>query len=139
MQDTAAYQVGADFSGQLPAFAMGQSPASLEQSYRHIPGVIAASAGYRTALGPRSGDVLPVQTFAVRPASFAQTALWTKQDSMQSLSTLMERLQRYRSEGIQHDVVYALVDQAMCANFHLQPGTPFTLPTSGITHIPQSD
>ncbi len=137
MIDTAAYQVGADFSGQLPSFALGQSYETLEQMYQHIPGVAAACVGYRTSLGPRSGDVLPVQTFAVNSATFAQTALWTQQDSTQPLSTLMKSLQQYRSSGIKQDVVYALVDQSMWTAFHLHKGTPFTLPASdmGSTNI----
>lgn len=133
MLDNAAYQVGADFSGQLPTFAMGQSDKTIAQEYRNIVGVTSVCAGYRTALGPRSGDVMPIQTFAVHTDTFAQTALWIQQNSTQPLSVLMRDLQQYRENGIKQDVVYALVDQSMWAAFHLRQGTPFTLPTSGTT------
>ncbi len=133
MLDSAAYQVGADFSGQLPTFAMGQSDKTLEQEYSTIAGVTSACVGYRTALGPRSGDVMPVQTFAVHTDTFAQTALWIQQDSTQPLSMLVRNLQQYRGSGIKYDVVYALVDQSMWTAFHLHQGAPFTLPTSSTT------
>ncbi len=149
--DTAAYQVGADFSGQLPTPKTPISPADLRAKYQAIPGVTSAALGYVTELTPdKVPSGLDTQLFAVDAQAYASTALWTEQDSKQPLTSLMGQLTSQRDAAIAGDSVPAILDDATWTGFHLTPGAAFTLQVPGysgqtmrftalahVAHIPQ--
>ncbi|HVB21380.1 MAG TPA: FtsX-like permease family protein [Ktedonobacteraceae bacterium] len=125
----AAFESGADFSGPTVSSSFGPPDFnSLTAQYNHIPGVISASVGY-TALANDGGGVLgnPLELRAVDADSFARTAIWSVQDSSQSLSDLMHSLVSQRQNGIQNSYVPAYVDQATWQGLHLSLNQHFTL------------
>ncbi len=73
--DVAAYQSGADFSGDIRGSI---APLPLQQEialYRHIPGVLAATAGHvEDNTSSVNAPALPVQVQAIDPGTFAQAA-----------------------------------------------------------------
>ncbi len=82
--DVAAYQVGSDFNGTFSNLS-----ASVVQSstYQKIPGVISASVGYTsTPYGTINNQDFQVELRAMDANTFAQTAIWTEQDSSQPLA-----------------------------------------------------
>lgn len=126
----AAYQVGADFSGTYPGDSdvshkpLGQQ----EAAFARIPGVNAACVGYTSATrGAQSGVNAPIELRAVDANSFANTAIWTGQDSSQPLNALMQQLTERRNVAIGMQVVPAIVDEAAWQTLSLTPGSPFTL------------
>jgi ABC-type lipoprotein release transport system permease subunit len=126
--DVSGYQGGADFSGSL-----SDQPLSLLQqittSYRHIPGVLSATAGCSDTATAGNGSALSF-TVEIRGAdanNFAQTAIWTPQDSTQPLSSLMAQLIRQRDTALRQNVVPAIVDATTWSQLNLYPGAPFTL------------
>lgn len=127
--DVANYQVGADFSGPLQDDSY--SPLELPQltaTYRHIPGVISATLGYTTK-ATDSGGILgsPLEIRAVDADTFAQTAIWTEQDSTQTLTSLMAQLTAQRAAAASTMVIPAIVDEATWNALHLAPNAHFTL------------
>lgn len=126
----AAYQVGADFSGVYPAnstldtLPVGQQ----EAQFTSIPGVISASAGYTSSTrGAENGVDASIELRAVDATTFAQTGMWSTQDSSQPLSALMHQLVSQRDTAIQEGVVPAFVDAAAWKTLNLAPGAPFSL------------
>jgi putative ABC transport system permease protein len=107
-----------------------QDLARLTAAYRHLPGVLAASAGLTTAL--QGGDTLdiPIQLCAVDTNTFAQAALWTAQDSSQPLPSLMKLLRSAQQQALAQGQLAAIVDANAAQALHLTPQTPFTLSTS---------
>lgn len=148
IRDSAAYQAGADFSGALTtAAAPGQQGlAQSTATYENIPGVASAALGYRVAwpiqrdtsggiqaasLGAQLAGPAPnnaVQILAVDSERFAYAALWTQQDSAQSLSSLTALLAGHRNDAAAHGAVYAVVDANTWNQLNLSPGERFTLP-----------
>lgn len=125
----AAFQSGADFSGQTVSSSFGPPDfASVTAQYNHIPGVLSASVGYTTT-ATDGGGILgnPLELKAVDADSFARTAIWSAQDSSQSLSDLMNNLVSQRQNGIQNSYVPAYVDEATWDGLHLSPNQHFTL------------
>lgn len=126
--DVSDYQGGADFSGSL-----SDQPLSLLQqittSYRRIPGVLSATVGCADTATAGNGSALSftVEIRGVDANNFAQTAIWTPQDSTQSLSSLMGQLIRQRDTALRQNVVPAIVDAATWNQLNLYPGAPFTL------------
>ncbi len=131
--DVAAYQTGADFTGTLPTAATAKySPADLTAKYRQIPGVTSASVGYSASVDPRNVPAgMPMQIFTVDTSTYAQSALWTEQDSAQPLSGLMAQLSAARPSAVANDSVPAILDDATWQAFHLTPGGRFTLQPPG--------
>lgn len=130
----AAYQVGANFSGSYPAIYPGcsclnkQSLAQQEATYRSIAGVRAASVGYTSStIGAENGVDASIELRAVDADTFAQTGLWTSQDSSTPLSTLMQQLIQQRSASMTEHVVPAIVDSSAWQTLSLAPGASFTL------------
>lgn len=128
--DVAAYQSGADFSGTLhDASFTSVDRQQLTTGYLQIQGVLSASVGYVTTANASTGSVyyVPMQMNAVDSDTFARTALWTKQDAAQPLSTLMEELIAHRTAAIASNVIPAVVDEAMWNTLQLTPGAQFIL------------
>jgi ABC-type antimicrobial peptide transport system permease subunit len=152
--DVTSYQSGADFSGTMRVnFYTSSQVANAEAAYRHIPGVISASVGY-TKFVNAGGSVqtIRIDFKAVDAATFAQTAIWSQQDSSQSLDNLMDQLRSQRALAASHKVVPAIVDASTWNALHLSPGSNFTLslstvgytelmnftPIAEVQHIPSS-
>lgn len=126
--NVAANQVGADFSGPTPNFTVVASDAqdTLAQrtaAYRQIPGVLSATLGlHSSALPVGAAAPVPLEVRAVDTQNFAQTAIWTNQDSSQSLPALMSQLRHAATSGVP-----AIVDTRAWQELHLSVGAPFTL------------
>jgi hypothetical protein len=131
--DVAAYQTGADFTGALPiAAASGATFADLTAQYRRIPGVTSATLGYKTNIDPTNNpSSIPMQLLAVDADTYAQSALWSTQDSTQALSALMAQLAAARATAATDDRVPAILDDAAWQTLHLTAGAPFTLRPPG--------
>ncbi len=126
----AANQVGADFSG-VPVTASIADPTTealtLEKrtaAYRQLPGVLSATLGYAGSSVPvGAAATIPLAIRGVDTQTFAQTAIWTDQDSSQSLPSLMSQLAHYRVPG----GIPAIVDALAWNVLHLSAGQTFTL------------
>jgi putative ABC transport system permease protein len=125
---TAAYQVGADFSGNLIESFMPPPPTlALTDAYRHLPGVMSASMGYvGDAFPPQEADAtLPFAIRGVDADTFAQTAIWTAEDSTQSLASLMAQLVSARNPT--STSIPAIVDALTWDELQLSKGASFEL------------
>jgi ABC-type antimicrobial peptide transport system permease subunit len=125
----AAYQTGADISGPISILDYSNPITQQTTRYRNISGVTSATLGYVT-------DAFPVVTiyqstsFAIRAVdadNFAQTAIWTNQDSSQPLSALMRQLAAKRASGVAANNVPAVVDALTWRAFNLSIGATFIL------------
>ncbi len=133
MRYVAAQQVGADFSGPIPV-PLGSHPDAntLERAYRAVPGVISATIGNVTdGISEQSGQERSIQIRAVDTGTFAQTAIWTDQDSSQPLKNLLAPLVNPIQGSDGAPVVPALVDAVAWNALQLAPGSRFTLNISG--------
>ncbi|HJT56399.1 MAG TPA: FtsX-like permease family protein [Ktedonobacteraceae bacterium] len=120
------YQVGADFSGSYASNAplAKQSLAQQTAAFTHIPGVLSASVGYQSSTrASESGINVSMELRAVDTSTFANTVIWTPQDSAQSLPALMKLLK----PSSPSQLVPAIVDTAAWNSLHLSTGSPFTL------------
>ncbi|MDQ6661691.1 MAG: FtsX-like permease family protein, partial [Chloroflexota bacterium] len=90
--DVTNYEVGADFNAGIPDVAS----AEISDKYAHLPGVLAASIGYRTISHvlqqTSSGIDITLDFRGVDAATYAHTAIWSSEESSQSLSSLMHHL-----------------------------------------------
>jgi ABC-type antimicrobial peptide transport system permease subunit len=120
--DAANFAVGADFRGAIPAADSAKTFTELKTQYSQVPGVQSVTPGYYTSIDTVSG-VTRIE--AVDADTYAHTALWTQQNSSQSLSSLTTQLVSHRADASTQDVVYALVDSAMWQAYHLSPGERF--------------
>jgi ABC-type lipoprotein release transport system permease subunit len=125
--DAASFQVGADFSGPLPASDAFKTFPALKTQYSELPGVQAATLGYNDVLNNPVGDVHLV---AVDAGTYARTALWPAQNSSQPLDNLVAQLAAHRNDAVAHNVVYALVDTTLWQKFALSPGESFKMPVN---------
>ncbi|HVU67256.1 MAG TPA: FtsX-like permease family protein [Ktedonobacteraceae bacterium] len=134
IQDIAAYESGADFSGDV-ANPLSLQKLTLSQvitQYNHIPGVLSASADYTDqgeAVGS-SGAQVTIQFRAVDVQSFERTAIWNSQDSEQALPDLLALLPHVSVEqlpdGTQGQLVPALIDQSLANQLHLAVKSTFS-------------
>ncbi|RAQ94938.1 FtsX-like permease family protein [Thermogemmatispora tikiterensis] len=125
--DVSTYTVGADFSGPLAFTGRLDDLADLTASYRHLPGVLAASVGFATTASAGGSLQLPVALRAIDSATFAQAALWPRQGSDPALPTLIALLQARRSWGEAHHLVPAIIDAAAAESLHLSTGSTLVL------------
>ena len=118
--DIATYEVGADLSGDLPPDAAQISFQSEMFVYKSIPGVTSVTVGYNTT-GYASGSYPSVATqiMAVDATTYAQTALWTPQNSTQPLTSLMSMLIARRQQSIKANSVPVIVDASAAQRLHL--------------------
>lgn len=133
--DIAAYQAGADFSG---SFNDSLLPLSQQQAtYSAIPGVASVALGYNATLyAGTNASAFPIDFRAVDAAAFARTAIWTAQDSSQSLNSLMALLLVQRASAPARDGVPAIADAATWSALNLSPGKSFTLNTDSYGTAP---
>ena len=130
IEDVAAYQSGADFSGTFQnGVAMPLRVNEETALYHTIPGVISATVGNISSV-TAAGTILslPMEIRAVDSTTFARTAIWTEQDSSQSLSTLMSQLTARRASALSRQAVPAVVDFSAWQSLKLTPtATSFSL------------
>jgi ABC-type antimicrobial peptide transport system permease subunit len=124
--DIAAYQAGADFSGSIHTTALALPLNEETIRYRNITGVIAASAAYVGEELVGDGDALfPLQVRAIDPGTYAQAAIWTRQNSSQPLSSLLSEIATWRNAAIRQGVIPSLVDSSIWNRLDLHPGELF--------------
>lgn len=129
--EIAAYQAGADMSGRLSDTISTSSLRDETATYRHLPGVLSASLGYEgDAVSAGNEAEFPLQIRAVDVSTFAQTAIWTSQESSVPLTSLMAQLSVQRSLSRLQNVVPAIVDALVWQNLHLRVGTRFFMQIS---------
>jgi ABC-type antimicrobial peptide transport system permease subunit len=162
-QDIAAYQAGSDFSGYLSQVYgnTNNTTDTLAQTtahYRQIKGVTSVSVGYiNTAYffvsnGSGADYAYETDLRAVDADTFAQTAIWTRQDSNQALSDLMAQLVATRKQALAQNEVPAIVVASTWQALGLHAGMTFHLGDSSgnpnsityeaiaeVTHIPPAD
>ncbi len=128
-----AQQVGADFSGTIPQSATPQpSLAQQTAAYRHIPGVISATLGYNTEATPvASNQDLTIDIRAVDTSAYAQTVIWTSQDSSQPLASLMQDLEK--RDALAPVPIPAIVDALTWQELDLSKGATFVLAPSSLS------
>jgi hypothetical protein len=126
LQAFAAYQTGADFSGTPLALNQTDSLAKQTAAYQAMPGVTSATLGF-AGDGTEPITTLPVSVRAVDADTFAQTAIWTDQDSSQSLSSLMSLLLSTRLSGAEEAGIPAIVDALTWQRLGLRVGASFQL------------
>lgn len=125
--DIAAYESGADFSGDMPLTTQRLEVSSETARYRHIAGVISATVGFSGTGSSTGSPAIPMQIRAVDAMTFAQTAIWTPQDSAQSLASLMDRLRALRQAAASNKAVPVIADAAAMHFLALQVGDRFTM------------
>ncbi len=121
IKDVAAYQVGSDFGGDISS-ASANVPSS---TFSQLPGVISATTGYTSSESVIGISDVSVELRAVDARTYAQTAIWTDQDSSQPLSSLMRQLLAANSSEAGY--VPAIVDAAAWNTMHLSVGSHFAL------------
>ena len=127
-QDIANYQAGADFSGAIP---ISVRPLPMQQEialYRHIPGVLAATAGFvEDDISSVNATAFPIEVQAVDPDTVTRATIWTSNNSSQSLTSLLAQLTARRSEAMRTAIIPALVDVSTWNTLSLHPGATFNL------------
>ena len=134
--NTTSHQVGADFNGVIPPSTRAQpSLAQQTAAYRRIPGVLSASLGLSSQAFLEGSNLnLPLEVRAVDASTYAQTAIWTRQDAAQPLGSLMKELaQKSASAPLP---IPAIVDALAWNELHLAPGTTFRVALPGSTSTP---
>jgi hypothetical protein len=130
IEDVAAYQSGADFSGIFQNSIATPLQVTEETAlYQRIPGVISATVGNISSV-TAAGSILslPIEIRAVDATTFARTAIWTAQDSSQSLATLMSQLAAMRTSAISRLTVPSVVDSSAWQSLKLtSTATAFSL------------
>lgn len=128
ISDTAAYQVGSDFSGTISTSVFSGPLAQQVAAYAHIPGVTSVTAAYEQAehISATSFSTT-IELRAVDADTYAKTVIWPQQNSAQPVTPLMAELRARRNTAIAKNVIPAIVDAAAWQNLHLSPGAPFTL------------
>ena len=133
--DIAAFESGADFSGDIAAPSNQQQAtlAATTSPYQKLPGVISASGGYN---GDGVVTILYQDTHiavrAVDADTFAHTAIWTAQDSSQSLTSLIALLVARRQAAIAQGQVPVIMDAAAASSLNLQIGSKVSVQVSNL-------
>ncbi len=126
--DIAAYKAGADFSGDIPIATYLLPVKDETQLYNKIPGVLSTTIGYtEQANSALLSSATPLQLSAVDPDTFAQTAIWSKDDSSQPLSSLLAQLVAQREKGTRDNVIPAIVDTSAWNRLGLHMGATFPM------------
>ncbi|GAC1384021.1 MAG: hypothetical protein NVSMB33_12260 [Ktedonobacteraceae bacterium] len=124
INDVAAYQVGADFSGKI----FGSAIIAKSSTYSSLPGVTSASVGYVSSeRAAENGINVSVEVRAMDANTYAQTAAWNEQDSSQPLSSLMSQLIAQRSSVTQTQTIAAIVDTSAWNALHLSSNAHFSI------------
>ncbi|MDQ2715645.1 MAG: FtsX-like permease family protein, partial [Chloroflexota bacterium] len=135
----AAYQAGADFSGERVMLPADLTPSLQSQTlpYRHLPGVLSATLGYNDLEVGAGSTAVEVQ--AVDTQSYTASVVWTPQDVEANLTTLTQQLIADRTQARTQHVLPAIVDAATWQALHLSLRTPFTLSLpdgTSLTYVP---
>ncbi len=130
-RDIAAYETGADFSGDIPATIHTTSLKDVTTTYSNILGVLSAAAGYEgEASSTGTSPTTTVEIRAVDSSTYAKTAIWTSQDSTESLSSLMAELAAKQKYGISSGTIPVIADTNAMNKLNLKIGTTFALQVS---------
>ncbi len=130
INDLADYQVGADFSGPLSITDATAPPTQETRMVLHIAGILSATPGYASTAVAGENTPLGIQLRAVDADTFAQTALWTSQDSSQSLDSLMQQLVAQQSHVAHLNALPVIVDANTWKALNLTQGARFELHVS---------
>ncbi len=137
INDLAAFQTGADFSGTLPENIYIASPQQAETQYRAIKGVTSASAGFVGTGTISNTDVaLTLALRGIDTNTYVQTAIWPTQASTQSLPSLIALLTTKRQYGINTGVVPVIVDETTSGKLALHLGSSFLINRDGASLAP---
>lgn len=133
--DVAGYEVGADFSGDIPASATRRPLQKESTLYKSIAGVTSATVAY-TADGVSLGNgaSIPVQVRAVDAQTYGSTAIWTSGDSSQSLPSLMTNLIKQQQQALYVGMVPAIVDATAQRELALTIGSPFSITINSLPY-----
>lgn len=126
INDLAAYQVGSDFSGNIPTNAPQLSRQEWTKFYQTMPGVTSASVGYTSnavVIGGQSQLQLFIQ--AVDTSTFPNTAIWPQGTSSQPLASLMTLLATKQDYGESHGLVPVIIDSEVSNTLALHVGSTF--------------
>src|SRR5205823_1852512 len=97
--------------------------------------VASASVGYDgEAYSPQTSPATTVEVRAVDASTFAQTAIWTKQDSSQSLASLMALLAAQQKTGISSGTIPVIADANTLKKLGLQVGSYFAMQSSPLSY-----
>lgn len=127
--DAANFAVGADFSGAISGNSQHLTLAQQTATYRNTSGVSSATLGYDVGF-PAPAFQANLTIVAPDASTYASSALWTAQYSDQSLSSLMSLLVAHRSDALNNDTLYAIIDDSMAKAQNLSVGSSFILPTA---------
>src|SRR5260221_3343952 len=132
ISDIAAYESGADFSGDIPLAAQHLTVQGETAKYSTISGVTSVTVGY-TGTGVTAGTspTLPLQIRAVDARAFAHTAIWTPQYSSQSLASLMAQLVARQGAAANVPVI---IDAVTMSTLGLQVNDSFTLSVNNLPY-----
>ncbi|HCI80296.1 MAG TPA: hypothetical protein DHW02_11475, partial [Ktedonobacter sp.] len=124
VDNLAAYQTGADFSG---TFAQ-QLPLNQEVArYQSISGVTGASIGYAGNGTVGTGNGLVLEVRGVDTSAFGHVAVWPSDASSQSLSSLLTLLASKRQQGIAQQHVPVIIDSIVARKLNAHVGSTFTI------------
>lgn len=134
ISDIAAYESGADFSGDIPLAAQHLTVQGETAKYSTIPGVTSVTTGY-TGTGVTAGTspTLPIQIRAIDATTFAHTAIWTPQYSSQSLTSLMAQLVAGQGAAA-NGTVPVIIDAVTMNTLGLQVNDSFTLSVNNLPY-----
>ena len=122
VDNLAAYQTGADFSGTF----LQQAPFNQEEAlYQNIPDVLSASVGYAGNGTVGSGNSLVLEVRGIDANAFGHVAVWPA--SSQSLPSLLDLLSSKRQQGIARQHVPVIVDTIVANKLDLHIGSSFTI------------
>ena len=133
--DVAAYQTGADFSGEVTPFQSDTLTRQLAP-YQHIAGVHTVTMGYTAALRSATGNTptgdTPIKMLAIDPATFAAATSWASLPS-DSRDLLLQQLTRQRAtlqqkftagaREAQSTLLPIVIDTQASQLLHLQVGS----------------
>ncbi len=123
LTNIAAHQVGADFGGALPPDRTALSLTGQTAAYRQLPGLTSATIGYAADITLQG---VPIALRAVDTSTFAQTAIWTDQDSSQPLTTLLAQLSS--RQAVASGKIPVIVDALAWQRLQLAIGSQILLP-----------
>lgn len=128
LSDAAAFQVGSDFNGLIPITALTRNMEQQKAGYQRLPGVISATIGYSASVVALPDTLkIPVGLRAVDADTYAKTTIWTQQDPLQSIESLMAQLSAQRAEAVRQKAVPAIVDAVAWTQLNLSIDTHFSI------------
>ena len=133
--DVSGYEVGADFSGDIPSNATRHLLKEESALYGSIRGVTSATVGY-IANGDFQGasSTIPVQVEAVDAHTFGSTAIWTTADSSQSLPSLMAHLAQQQQQAQFLGMVPVIVDANTLHELAMKVGSSFSITINSLAY-----